>query len=69
MLTTNIDINDRLTNGQMDAIKKNSYQSNCKQPSVIYVNFNDLQAGIKTIQKMSRFFWLENILLYQLNPF
>ena len=51
MLTTNIDINDRLINGQMGTIKKIATYQTTSKPSVIYVKFDDLQAGIKTIQK------------------
>ena len=59
MLTTNIDINDRLINGQMGTIKKIATYQTTSKPSVIYVKFNDLQAGI--------IFMPENILLYQFN--
>ena len=51
MLTTNIDINDRLINGQMGTIKKIAIYQSTSKPSVIYVKFDDSQAGIKTIQK------------------
>ena len=51
MLTTNIDINDRLINGQMGTIKKIVINQTTSKPFVIYVNFDDLQAGIESIQK------------------
>lgn len=50
MLTTNMDINDRLINGQMGTIKKIAINQTTSKPYVIYVKFDDLQAGIKTIQ-------------------
>ena len=51
MLTTNIDINDRLINGQIGTIKKIAVNQTTNKPAVIYIKFDDLQAGIKSIQK------------------
>ena len=50
MLTTNIDINDRLINGQMGTITKIVINHNTK-PSVIYIKLDDSQAGIKAKEK------------------
>ena len=51
MLTTNIDINDRLINGQMGTIKKIAINENTNKPSVLYIKFDDAQAGIKSMEK------------------
>lgn len=50
MLITNIDINDRLINGQMGTITKIVINHNTKL-SVIYIKFDDSQAGIKAKEK------------------
>jgi len=51
MLTTNIDNNDRLINGQMGVIKKIAVNQSTNKPSVIYVKFDDSQAGTTAIEK------------------
>ena len=51
MLTTNIDISDRLINGQMGTVTKVAINRNTNKPSVIYIKFDDSQAGINAIQK------------------
>lgn len=51
MLTTNIDINDRLINGQMGTIKKIVVNQNTNKPSVIYIKLYDSQAGMTAIEK------------------
>ena len=60
MLTTNINITDRLINGQMGTITKITLNQNTNKPSVIYIKFDDLQAGIKTIQKCADRYAREN---------
>jgi hypothetical protein len=51
MLTTNIDISDRLINGQMGTIKKIAINQSTSKPSVLYINFDDPTARSKTIEK------------------
>lgn len=60
MLTTNIDINYRLINGQMGTIKKIDMYQSTNKPSVIYVKFDDSQAGIKAIDKCTDKYEREN---------
>ena len=50
MLTTNIDISDRLINGQMGTVKHIAID-NTRRPSFIYIKFDDHQAGTNAIQK------------------
>ena len=45
MLTTNIDIADRLIHGQMGTIIKIDTNKNTKKPSIIYIKFDDSLAG------------------------
>ena len=51
MLTTNIDITDRLINGQMGTVTKVAINQNTNKPSVIYIKFDDPQAGINAKSK------------------
>ena len=60
MLTTNIDINDRLINGQMGTIKKISINHTTQKPAVIYINFDNSQAGIKAVEKCKDKYAREN---------
>ena len=60
MLTTNIDINDRLINGQMGTIKKIAINENTNKPSVLYIKFDDAQAGIKSMEKCTDAYAREN---------
>ncbi len=53
MLTTNIDINDRLINGQMGTIKKIAINQSTSKPSVLNIKFDDPTAGSKTIYLFS----------------
>ena len=55
MLTTNIDIN-----GQMDVIEKIAVNQNTSKPSVIYIEFDDSQAGITAIEKWADKYAREN---------
>ena len=45
MLTTNIDITDRLINGQMGTVVKIHVNKIAQKPTVIYVKFDDERAG------------------------
>lgn len=46
MLISNIDINDRLINGQVGTIMKIAINHSVKKPSVLYIKFDNTQAGI-----------------------
>lgn len=60
MLTTNIDINDRLINGQIGTIKKISINHTTQKPAVIYINFDNSQGGIKAVEKCKDKYAREN---------
>ena len=45
MLTTNINIPDRLINGQMGTVVKIDVNSNNETPTVLYIKFDDEKAG------------------------
>ena len=51
MLTTNIDINDRLINGQIGTIVKIAIKQNTNKPSVIFIKFDDPRAGVDAMLK------------------
>lgn len=65
MLTTNIDINDKLINGQMGTVTKIALVQNTNKTCVVYVKFDDSQAGIKAIDVQITM--LEKTLLYPFN--
>ena len=46
MVTVNVDINDRLINGQMGTIARIVINQNTNKPSVIFIKFDDCQAGV-----------------------
>ncbi|XP_068712523.1 uncharacterized protein [Montipora foliosa] len=50
MLTTNINIADRLINGQMGTVVKVDVNKVTQKPNVIYVKFDDKRAGTNLIQ-------------------
>lgn len=50
MLTTNVDIADRLINGQMGTVLKIHVNKVTQKPSVIYIKFDDKKAGTTFIQ-------------------
>lgn len=52
MLTTNIDITDRLINGQIGTVVKINVNQRNQKPTVIFVKFDDNKAGNISIQKM-----------------
>ena len=62
MLTTNINIQDRLTNGQMGTVIKIGINTN-NEPNVLYVKFDDEKAGKTTINTSSNSFAKENRLV------
>ena len=43
---TPVDINDRLINGQMGTIARIVINQNTNKPSVIFIKFDDCQAGV-----------------------
>lgn len=45
MLTVNIDISDRLINGQIGTVLKIDVNPNTKRPSIIYIKLDDDKAG------------------------
>ena len=60
MLTTNIDIADRLINGQMGTIAKIDINQITQKPSIIYIKFDDRLAGNTLINKCNNQFAKEN---------
>ena len=48
MLTSNLDIDDRLVNGLVGTVKQIKYKNN--EVSVVYVKFNDNNAGGEAMQ-------------------
>ncbi|RUA05461.1 MAG: hypothetical protein DSY43_04560, partial [Gammaproteobacteria bacterium] len=60
MLTSNIDITDRLINGQMGTIVHIDMNENTQKPSIIYIKFDDNKAGNTLIDKCTNNFAKEN---------
>ena len=50
MLTNNVDIIDRLINGQLGTVVRVAVDSVSNKPSTIFVKFDDRNAGISAIQ-------------------
>ena len=48
MLTSNLDIDDRLVNGLVGTVKQIKYKNN--EVSIVYVKFNDNNAGREAMQ-------------------
>ena len=51
MLTTNLNIEDRLINGQMGTVSKIKYNNTSQKPEIIYIKFDDENAGLEAIRK------------------
>ena len=51
MLTVNVDVNDRLLNGQMGTIARIVINQNTNKTSVIFIKFDDCQVGVYAISK------------------
>ena len=49
MLTTNINIADRLINGHMGSVVKIEMKQNSQTPAVLYIKFDDPKAGTDLI--------------------
>ena len=60
MLTTNIDIQDRLINGQMGTIRKVKFNAIYNKPPTVYVEFDDVTAGHQRIQQSGDLYAIEN---------
>ena len=60
MLTNNIDIADRLINGQLGTVVKIEVNHNNKKPTIIYIKFDDVKAGNNLIQKSTSSFVQQN---------
>ena len=56
MLTANIDIADRLINGQIGSVFKIDVNANTQKPSIIYIKFDDNNAGQNMINKCNNQF-------------
>ncbi|CAB3983245.1 Hypothetical predicted protein [Paramuricea clavata] len=63
MLTTNVDISDRLINGQLGIVIKVSVDNVSNKPSTIFVKFDDSNAGVSAIRNSSSSFARENSLV------
>ena len=63
MLTTNVDISDRLINGQLGTVIKVFVDNVSNKPSTIFVKFDDSNAGISAIRNSSSSFARENNLV------
>ncbi|XP_068724222.1 ATP-dependent DNA helicase PIF1-like [Montipora capricornis] len=60
MLTNNIDIADRLINGQLGTVVKIEVNQNNRKPTIIYIKFDDAKAGNSLIQKSTNSFVRQN---------
>ena len=60
MLTTNIDIADRLINGQMGTVIKIGLNENTQKPNIVYIKFDDSDAGKNAVTKHSNSFARHN---------
>jgi hypothetical protein len=63
VLTTNVDISDRIINGQLFTVIKVAVDSVSNKPSTIFVKFDDSSAGRSAIQNSSSVFARENNLV------
>ena len=60
MLTTNIDIADRLINGQLGTIMRINVSPMTQKPTIIYIKFDDSKAGKNVINKSNNHFAKKN---------
>ena len=60
MLTTNVDISDRLINGQLGTVIKIAVDNVNNKPSMIFVKFDDKNAGASDIRNLSSSFARNN---------
>ena len=60
MLTVNVDVNDRLINGQMGTTETIVITQNTNKASVIFIKFDDCQVGVYAISKCTDRYAREN---------
>ena len=60
ILTTNLNIDDRLINGQMGTVSKIKYNDASQKPQVIYIKFDNESARLETIRKSGDLYAMEN---------
>jgi hypothetical protein len=60
MLTTNVDISDRLINGQLGTVIRITVDNISNKPSTIFVKFDDSNAGASAIRNSSSSFAKDN---------
>ena len=64
MLIANLNIEDRLINGQMGTVSKVKYNNTSQKPEIVYTKFDDENAGLEIIRK-SGDLYAEKVMLYQ----
>ena len=69
MLTTNIDIADRLINGQLSTIMRIYVSLRTQKPTIIYIKFDDSKAGKKNLTTKSNNQFAKKIILDQLSQY
>ena len=60
MLTNNVDISDRLINGQLGTVARILVNEVTQKPNIVYVKFDDEEAGNLVIDKSADSFAIEN---------
>ena len=60
MLTNNVDISDRLINGQLGTVARVWVNEVTQKPTIVYIKFNDEGAGNLAIDKSADIFAIEN---------
>ena len=60
MLTNNVDISDRLINGQLGTVARITVNEVTQKPSIVYIKFDDEVAGNLVINKSADIFAIEN---------
>ena len=60
MLTNNIDIPDRLINGQLGTVVRIEVNQNNQKPTIIYIKFDDAKGGNSLIQRSASSFVRQN---------
>ena len=60
MLTNNVDISDRLINGQIGTVTRILVNEVSQKPSIVYIKFDDEDAGNLVIDKSGDMFAIEN---------
>ena len=69
MLTTNIDIVDRLINGQLGTILRIDVSQRTQKSTIIYIKFGDSKAGKNLTRKLNYNQVAKKIVLYHLNQY